>query len=146
MNSRGKIFEAYWEAEFVRGKYLRARVSTARTASAVIAVWVLLVLGSGRLLQRTSKQKDDTCSVVDEEGKFQVTRVFDLAVKLTKLVCRCVNSASSETREQNLNARARHVRMANVQQLSSDDETVMFPIRFQMEVNLIRVGPIEHLP
>jgi len=36
--------------------------------------------------------------------------------------------------------------MANVQQLSSDDEAVVLPIRFQMEVNLIRVGSIEHLP
>src|SRR6266404_6960304 len=76
-------------------------------------------LGSRGLLDLASKQNDDTFSAVAEEGKFQISRVFDLAAKLTKLVRRCINGISSEIRYRDLEAKAGHLRMANVQQLSS---------------------------
>lgn len=103
-------------------------------------------LGSGQLLQRASEQNDNTCSAVAEEGEFQIARVFDFAAKLTKLVRRRVDGLSSEIRKRDLNAETGPLRIANVQQLSGDDEAVVLAVRFQMEVNLMRVGPIEHLP
>ena len=91
---------------------------------------VLGGLDSRGLLDRASKQNDDTRSAAAEEGKLQISRVFDLAAKLTKLVRRCVNGISSEIRKGDLNVKARHLRLTDVQQLSSDNEAVVLPVRF----------------
>lgn len=105
-----------------------------------------LVFRSGSWIQRPSKQNDDGFSIAAKEGKLQITGEVDLSAKFAKLICYCVDDVSSTIRECDVHASINYVRMANVDQLSRDDETISVRLRLDLEINLIGLSPIEHSP
>src|SRR5260370_42337797 len=101
---------------------------------------------SGQWIQHTSEQNDDGFSCAAEEGKLQIAGVFDLPAKLAKLICHRVDNTCATVRERELHVAANHLRMANVQQLPGDDEAIALFLQFDLEIALIRLSAVEHLP
>src|SRR6266851_125924 len=100
---------------------------------------------SGQWIQHTSEQNDDGFSCAAKEGKLQIAGVFDLPAKLAKLICHRVDNTCATVRERELHVAANHLRMAKVQQLPGDDEAIALLLQFDLEIDLIRVSPVEHL-
>src|SRR6266478_6087882 len=96
--------------------------------------------------QDTSEQNDDGFSFAAKEGKLQIAGVFDLPAKLAKLICHRVDRTCPTVRECEPHVAASHLRMANVQQLPGDDEAIALLPQFDLEIDLIRLRAVEHLP
>src|SRR5258707_1317744 len=98
------------------------------------------------LIQHTSEQNDDGFSCAAKEGKLQIAGVFDLPAKLAKLICHRVDNTCATVRERELHVAANNLGMANVQQLPGDDEAIALLLQFDLEIDLIRLSAVEHLP
>ena len=99
----------------------------------------------GQLIQRPSEQYNDGFSSGAKEGKLQITGIFHLSAKLAKLICHRVDNIFAAIREHDLHVAANHLWTANVQQLPSDGEPIALRLQFDLEIDLIRVSPVEQL-
>src|SRR5437879_9819786 len=99
----------------------------------------------GRIIQRASQQNDDGFSTAAMERNLQIAGIFNLTAKLTKVICHRVDNILAAIRDHELHAAANHLRMTKVHQLSSNPESILQLLTFGLEIDLIRVGPIEHL-
>jgi len=103
-------------------------------------------VGGGLNSEGAAEENDEWFSAANKEGKVQIAGVFDLSAKFAKFICHRVDSAFFAIGERDLHAPSSDLRLANVQQLASDDEEITFRMRFQLEIDLIGVNPVEHLP
>src|SRR5947199_7043203 len=97
------------------------------------------------MIHSTTQQKDDGFSTAAMERDLQIAGIFNLTAKLTKVICHRVDNILAAIRDHDLHAAANHLRMTKVHQLSSNREAILHLLQFDLEIDLIRVGPIEHL-
>src|SRR5260370_26464846 len=79
------------------------------------------------------------------EGKFEVTRVFELATKLAKLIGNRMHNVSAMIRKRYLHVAADDSRRTDIQELTCNHEAVAFRLRFNLDINFVRGSAIERL-
>src|SRR5579859_3827307 len=102
--------------------------------------------GGGLNSEGAAEENDEGFSTADKERKIQIAGVFDLSAKFAKLVRHRVDNAFSAIGERDLHVVSNDLRLANVQQLASDNEEIAFRMRFELEIDLIGLNPVKHLP
>src|SRR6202171_4201228 len=78
--------------------------------------------------------------------KLQIASAFDLAAKLAILIRHRMDKIPAMIRKSNLYVAADNCRRADVQQLSSDHEAIAPRLRFDLDIDLVGISAVEHLP
>src|ERR1700686_4088372 len=103
-------------------------------------------LGAGQLTQRMSQRDHDRFFAIAGKRKLQIASAFDLATKLAILIRHRMDEIPAMIRERNLYVAADNPRRADVQQLSSDHEAIAARLRFDLDIDLVGISAVEHLP
>src|SRR6267143_1092413 len=103
-------------------------------------------LVTGQITQRISQRDHDGFFALAGKRKLQIASAFDFAAKLAILIRHRMDEIPAMIRERNLYVAADNPRRADVQQLSSDHEAIAPRLRFDLDIDLVGISAVEHLP
>src|SRR5580704_2726788 len=103
------------------------------------------LIASGRFSQGIAERNHDCFIALAGEGKLQVTGVFDFSAELTKLISYRMDNVSAIIRKGDFHVAPDNSREAHVQQLPGHNEAIALWLFFNLDIDLVGFGAVEHL-